>query len=235
VHSLARLSAEEAARPTRACWGFHATLRDADAGRANTALPAHRIANVADFDEGDLSSNRRNELRKARRLVELVQLTDAELLLEQGYGILRSAIERTGFGHAPPRDEYEADVRCSVVPGRRFVLAGLVEGKLAGYADCFAVDGVAYFDEMRVATDALPTNLSKLLQVEFALVCKRSEGIRELMHGVIAPEDESLTKAKERLGFPVDPVPAKVSMIPGAALGIRLLAPSSYYRLTAAA
>ncbi len=112
------------------------------------------------------------------------------------------------------------------------MLAGLIDGRLAGYADCYGVDGVGYFDEMRVATDALDTNLSKALQVEFIHVCGRSPAIHEVVNGLVAPEDENLTRSKERLGIPVDPVPAKVSMLPGAATVIRRLAPSSYYRLS---
>lgn len=235
IHTLARLRAEEATRPAPAAWGFHATLRDDDAAAANTALPAHRIANLDEYDEEALASKRRYELRKARSLVELVVLRDPWLLLEQGYEVMRSSIERTGFGRLPSREEFAADVECSVVPGRRFVLAGLIDGDLAGYAECFAVDGVAYYEEMRVRTEALPTNISKALMVEFALICKRSDQIRELMNGVIAPDDETLTAHKERLGFPVAPVPARVSMLPGARLAIRLLAPSSYYRLTGGA
>jgi hypothetical protein len=232
IHMLARLRADEATRPATACWGFHATLRDDDADHANTALPTHRIANVDDYDEERLSSNRRYELRKARRTAELVELTDPDLLLAEGYDLLHSTIERTGWGRLPSREEYEADVRCSVRPGRRLVLAGLIDGRLAGYADCYGVADVGYFDEMRVATDALDTNLSKALQVEFIHVCRRSSNIREVVNGLVAPEDDNLTRSKERLGIPVDPVPARVSMLPGAATVIRRLAPSSYYRLS---
>jgi hypothetical protein len=232
IHMLARLHANEATRPVAACWGFHATIRDEDAAEANTALPTHRITRLDDWEEDKLSSNRRYELRKARRTAELVELTEPDLLLEQGYELLRQTIERTGWGRLPSREQYERDARTSVRPGRRLVLAGLIEGRLAGYAECYGVDGVGYYDEMRVANDALETNLSKALQVEFILACRRSPGIGEVVNGLVAPEDENLTRSKERLGIPVDPVPARVSMLPGAATVIRRLAPSSYYRLS---
>ena len=232
VHHLARLSADQATRPARTCWGFHASLRDEDASRANSSYPTHRVTNLAEFDESHLSSNRRYQLRKARRLAELVHVSGPRLLLEQGYDVLRSAVERTGHGRVPSREAYTGEVECSLRPGRRFVLAGLVDGRLAGYIEGHAVDGVGYLGELWVATEALRTNVSSALQFEFALVCQRSEGISELVHGVEAKHDEKLTMFKERLGFPVNPVPARISMLPGAGPVIRRLAPSSYYRLT---
>ncbi|MDQ2984981.1 MAG: GNAT family N-acetyltransferase [Actinomycetota bacterium] len=233
VHHLARLTAEQATRPAVACWGFHASLRDEDAAQANTMFPTHRVTNLDEFDESHLSSNRRYQLRKARRLSEVVELTGPRLLLEQGYEVLRSAMERTGHGRMPSREEFAREIEVSVRPGRRFVLAGLVDGKLAGYIEGNAVDGVGYLGELYVATEALGTNVSSALQFEFALICRRSEGITELVHGVEAKHDEKLTMFKERLGFPVNPVPARISMLPGTGALIRRLAPSSYYRLTA--
>jgi hypothetical protein len=232
IHLLARLRADEAERPTAACWGFHATLRDEDAERANAILPTHRVTDLDAFDESHLSSNRRYQLRKARRLVELLHLTGPTLLREQGHEVVRSAVERTGFGDAKSSENYVRDVEISLRPNRRFVLAGVSDGTLAGYVEGYAVGSVAYLEDLLIATEALTTNVSSALQFEFAQAARRAAGIRELVHGIRAPDDEKLTMYKERLGFPVQPVPAKVSMLPGAARIIRWRAPASFYRLT---
>jgi hypothetical protein len=232
VHHLARLSAEQATRPAPLCWGFHTALREEDAFAANSSFPTHRVVDLEAFDESRLSSNRRYQLRKARRLTEIVQLTTPELLLADGYRVRRSATERTGHGRLPSEDEFRRDVDVSLRPGRWLLLAGLVTGALAGYVEGYAVEGVAYLGELYVATEALRTNVSTALQVEFALIARRSPGIGELVHGVEAVDDPDLTRYKERLGFPIAPVPARLSLLPGAGSLLRRVAPSSYHRLT---
>jgi hypothetical protein len=238
VHLLARLRADEVRRPARPCWGIHASLRDEDAAEANAALPVHRVPDLGAFDEANLSSNRRAQLRKARRLCELAQVADPRFLAEHGYEVLRSTFERTGYapaGRLPTRDAYARELEVSLRPGRRFVLGALVEGRLVGYVESYAVDGVAYLEELLVHTDALSTNASTLLQVEFVHLCRRSPGIREVVHGVRAPDDEALTHYKERIGFPVAPVPARLELAPGAEWLIRRRAPVAYYRMTGSA
>jgi hypothetical protein len=232
IHLLARLSAAEATRPTPACWGFHATLRDEDASAANAALPAHRVTDLGSFDESHLSSNRRYQLRKARRLTTIVQLTGPRLLEEQGHAVHASSIERTGFGDVKPRDAYVHDVSVSLRPRRRFVLAGLVDGRLAAYVEGYAAGTVAYLEDLVIATDALTTNVSTALQFEFVYAAQRTPGIDEVVHGIHAPDDPQLTMYKERLGFPVQPVPARMSMLPGATVLMRKRAPDAFYRMT---
>ena len=67
VHLAARFSAQEAKRPSPRALAYRVVLTDADVARANAALPAHILANVADFSSAQLSSNRRYHLRKCRR------------------------------------------------------------------------------------------------------------------------------------------------------------------------
>ena len=230
VHLLARLRDDEATRPARLCWGFHASLRDEDAEHANATLPLHWLSDVSAYEEGALSSNRRYQLRKARRLVEIVEIVDPAPLVEEGYDVLVSALARTGFAKPPSRDEYVAELRRSI-PGRRFVVGGFRDGKLAGYVEGFAVDGVAYLHDVVIATEALSTNVSTALQVEFVHACARSQGVHELVHGTHARDDDALTMYKERIGFPVRHVPARMSMLPGALPVIRWRAPQVAYRL----
>src|SRR4051794_30267478 len=84
VNLFARLSSLEATRPTWRCWGFQACLREDQAHQANAALPVHRLRDFDCVTEDALPSSRRYKLRKARRLVEFVALTRADLLLHEG-------------------------------------------------------------------------------------------------------------------------------------------------------
>ncbi|MGK5110411.1 hypothetical protein [Geodermatophilus sp. CPCC 205506] len=232
VHLLARLTRQQATRPARACWGFQACLVDGDASEANAGIPVHLISDLGAFDEDTLPQSRRYRLRKARKRARFVELTGPALLREQGFEVLRSSQERTGYGSLPSRDGYDAALSAVGRPAQGVVLAGLVDGRLGGYLTGHAVDGTAYLREIVVATEALGTDMSTALTYEFIYACGRSEGIREVVHGLHAREDDGLCRHKELLGIPLQRVPAKVVMLPGAAALIRRRNPHKYYRLT---
>jgi hypothetical protein len=232
MHALARLSAQQATRPTVACWGFQACLAASDAHHANAALPAHLVSDLDSFDERRLPASRRYKLRKARRLVRMVELTGPALLREQGYEVLVSARTRTGYGRVPTRDKYLAALARFGEPARGIVLAGLVDGRLGGYITGHAVDGTAYVDNVLIATEALSTDIGTALTYEFIYACRRSEKIHEMVHGLHAREDEGLCRYKEWVGLPVQRIRSRVAMLPGAGAFIRRRNPDVYYRLT---
>lgn len=233
VNALARLSAEDATWPTVRAWGFHACLTDADAHRANAAFPAHLVSDLAAFDEVRLPSSRRYKLRKARKQVHMVELTGPGLLREQGYDVVVSARTRTRYGHVPTNDEFLASLQHFGEPAFGIVLAGLIHGKLGGYMTGHAVDGIAYVDDVLIASAALSTTeISTGLMYEFIYACRRSGQIHELVHGLHAREDEGLCRYKEWLRLPVRRLPSRVRMVPGAGAFIRRRNAHVYYRLT---
>jgi hypothetical protein len=233
VHLMARLSAREATRPTPACWGFQACLADGDAELANASMPTHLISDLRSFDEDLLPKGRRNNLRRARERAQLVVLTDPLLLRDQGYDVLVSAHERTGYGPLPrTREQYVAGLARFTEPSPYVVLAGLVDGRLAGYLIGYAVDGTAYAADGVVATWALRTNISAGLFYEFVYACRRSGTITEIVDGLHARENEGLSRSKELNGIPVVRVPARLTMVPGAAAVLRRRDPHKYYRMS---
>jgi len=233
VHDMARLSAAEATCPTLACWGFQARLDERDASRANASIPTHLVSDLDAFDEAALPKTRRHALRKARERAQLVELTGPGLLLEQGYEVLRSAHERTGYGRVPASEEhYLAGLADFGDPAAGIVLAGIVDGRLGGYLTGYAVDGTAYALTSVVATWALRSNIGTGLHYEFLLACRRAGGITEVVDGLHAREDEGLCRNKELLGVSLQHLPARLTMVPGAATAIRRRDPHKYYRLS---
>ncbi len=233
VHLMARLSAVEATRPALACWGFQARLTDDDAARANAFMPTHLVSELDSFDESSLPKGRRNTLRRARERAWLVQLTGPALLQEQGYEVLTSAHARTGYGPLPSsREAYLESLRDFGAPGSGVVLAGIVDGRLAGYLTGYAVDGTAYAADGVVATWALRTNISAGLFYEFVYACQRTKTITEIVDGLHARENEGLCRSKELNGIPLARVPARLTMVPGAAAVLRRRDPDKYYRMS---
>jgi len=213
-------------------WGFQACLTEHDEAVANAAVPAYVVSDLGSLDEGSLPGSRRNKLRRARRLAHMVELTGPAILREQGYDVVRSAHERTGYGHLPTREQYVAGLDRMADPAYGLVLAGLVDGRLGGYVTGYAVDGTAYVRDVVIATEALDTHISTGLTYEFIYACRRSPDVAELVHGLHAREDEGLCRYKDWLGLPLRSVPSRVGMLPGASAALRRLRPHKYYRLT---
>lgn len=232
VHLLARLTAQQATRPARSAWGYQACLADDDAPRADAAVPVHLVTDLDAFDEPRLSRSRRRSLRKAREHVRFVELTGPGLLLREGYEVLRSAHARSGAGRLPSRAVYEAQVRRLGDPAHGIVLAGLVEGRLAGYTSGHAVDGTAYARDMVVATWALDSGISTGLTYEFFWACRRNPAVREVVDGLHAREDDGLCRYKELSGIPLRRVPARLWIVPGGAALMRRRDPDKFYRLS---
>lgn len=232
VHLLARLRAEDVQRPAKFCWGYRAALEESDAQRANGSMPVHLLAGVERFDERMMARLRRRDLRKCRGNVELIRLQDPSLIREQGYRVFRSAQDRVRYWPEMTNLQYRQRANLRVQDARRLFVAGLVDGKLGGYMESFAVDGVLYTHELIVATDAMHTGIGTGLYVETIEIAMRAGTVRDVCLGLDTPERPGLTEFKESLGFPVVHVPARSAIPAPISAYIRARRPAAYYRLT---
>jgi len=232
VHLLARIRAAEVRQPARLCWGFRAALSEEDAQLANASLPVHLLSDVQRFDEGLLDRNRRSDLRRFRRQVDVRRLETPTLLLQQGYAVFRSAERRLGYWKPLTDLEYRDRVKRRNEHGRRLLIAALVKGTLCGYLDSYAIDGVLYTDEIFIATDALRTGIGTGLYVEAFLAAARDGTIRAVCNGLHRPEHPNLGRFKEGLGFRVVHVPARAVIPAPIRAYLRARRPATYYRLT---
>jgi hypothetical protein len=232
VHLLARLTPEEATRPTPFSWGYRAALTPETAAAANGMLPIVRIADLARYDFDSLSSNRRNKLRKCQRLVQIVQLTGPALLLEQGYEVVVDALSRTRHKPIPSPEKFVTTVKRYFQGGHWCILAGLIDGRLGGFIDGYVVDGIAYGLNAYYATWALPANISTGLVFEFAQILRRLKCVHTMVAGLYAPEVPQLSKFKDDMGIIVEQIPTRWDMNVLARHFIRWRRPHAYYRLT---
>ena len=99
IHPLARMTPEEATRPTLLCWGYLAALRESAASRANGAIVPYLIGDLKSYGESRLTRRKREALRQCRRETRIVQLTDSALLDRQGYRVYLSYAERLAVKH----------------------------------------------------------------------------------------------------------------------------------------
>ena len=232
VHYLARMSASEAERPAPICWAYRTSLRDGDAWQANASMPLWLLEDLESYDENALVGWACESLAGCRRKVEIVGLRDMALLRQQGYEVYESHARRHGAGEILSRTEYLFRINTSVFDDRRLILAGLVEGRLAGYADSFAVEGHAYLCNTFVASEFLSTNISTGLRFEGAQAYRRSGAVRTVADGFDMPEQKDVMAFKTRLNFKVVPVPARIGMLAPARAILRARRPWAYYRMT---
>lgn len=232
IHLLARLSAEQTKRPTPWCWGYRAALCDQDSATVNGSVAVHLLSEVKDYDIKTLFRKRRTHLRKCFKLVNIVQLTGPEILQKQGYEVLQSALQRTQHISPPSIEDYRAGLRAYTTNKHRLVLAGLIDDRLGGYLDGWAIDGTAYINNVYIATKALPTSIGTGLIFEFVQACRRSGTIHEVVYGQHSREDPALCQFKEAMRFPVKQIPAQAKIAPIIREYIRWRRPHAYYRLT---
>ena len=232
IHLLARLRAAEIGRPARSCWGYRAALTDEDAHLANGSIPVHLLPDVARFTEGGLNRNRRRDLRTCRQEVELIRLGDPSLLFEQGHDVYMSAVRRVAYWPPLTETEYRRRIRWRSGDRRRLIVAGLIDGRLVGYLESYAVDGVLYTHGLFVATEALPFGIGTGLYVETIKIAARDGRVLQVCVGLHTPEKPDLCAFKAGLGFRVAHVPARTAIPAPIGAYIRARRPAVYYRLT---
>jgi hypothetical protein len=232
IHLLARLSADQATKPTQLCWGFRAALGETDIAVANGSIPVHLLSDLDSYDMQNFSSNRRHNLRRCQKRVKIVELTSTEILEQQGFEVVLSAAKRTQYLEAPSKQEYLNSLPNYIDPKHRLVLAGMIGNQLGGYISGYAVDGTAYFENLYVATEVLTTNINSGLVYEFIQICRRSGNIREVVNGLHSREDQALCTYKDGIGFPVKHIPAQVFLNSIIGSYIQWRHPHVYYRLT---
>ena len=230
IHYMARLSKREATRPSPLCWGFRTTLRDEDAPSANGALPVHLLSDLENFDLSRIKQSRRTKIRKCWKSVELVDVVTPDMLTDQAYEVVCSDHARHGWGDLPTREAYQAKID-RFFKWKLVTLAGFVDGKLGGFVVGLGVGTTAYIEDIQVHSDALNTGIASGLLYEMIQVCRRSPGIKEVVHALHAREKESLCYFKEHMGFKITPIPSRVWLAPFTRGIIRKVRPHVHYRL----
>ena len=230
VSQQKRLEYKSACRPHKLCWGFSATLKDST--YANGSQPTYLLNDLQNYTLDSLGHKRRQKIRRGLNHIEIVEVCSPELLIEDGYRVVCSYSERTRSMKLPSYKQYLNELKNWFNPRRGQILAGLIEGQLAGFIMNYAVDGTAYGSKCFVATEALSSNISSVLQFEWLQICRRTEGINEAILGTEMPELPSLCRYKKEMNYPLVNIPTRYWISGLASPFVRRLRPHTCYRLT---
>ena len=211
VHWLARVPKEQINRPSHYCWGYRSCLHKEEAAYANGSLPIHLLDenDLTHYEEANLPAKRRSQLRKSRKVVQVVRIVEPEPYLEQGYDVLKSAVNRTHHGSIPAFDRYCENMQRQFAEDKSILLAALVDGQMRGYVVLSAVDDVAYIDTVLLATEFLSTDMGTALAFESVQVARRCPQIKHVVYGLHSVEDSRLGVFKEGMGFKIHLWPLK--------------------------
>ncbi len=232
IHQLGRHAFDDVTRPTSLCWGYRSALVEEDASRANGALPVHLQTRMDRLTEESFEESRRRDLRKCRKQVEIVRRPDPGVLVDGGWQVYRSAKERVPVGRVQSEHEYREDIELRAQDPRRIIVAGLIDGRVAGYMESYAVDGVFYGRDLYVATEATKTGIATGLYLETFRIAAAIPGIHSLCLGPVHTERPGLGRFKKMLGIPEVNVPARVVIPAPIRLFMRRSQPATYYRIT---
>jgi len=234
VHWLARLSADELGRPHSLCLGYASTVRPEDESAAAGRMPLHLLEgdDLKTYDTSTLPAKRRNQLRKAWKMVEVVQMIDPSAHLRRLYEVTCSAIKRFRGSRLPDFERLANGLQRRVCEDGDLLVGGFVDGTLAGYFLVGCVDGVAYIDQVMLDTDYLASDIGTGLTFETVMVLKRHGAIQEVVYGRHTPERPRLSAFKEGMGFRVVSYPLKYWLSPFLRRYLSWRAPEKLYRIT---
>lgn len=234
VHWLARLPAAAAGRPHLLCLGFACTLCAGDENVATGCMPLHVLggADLEAYDVARLPAKRRNQLRKAWKMVQIVEMHDPTPHLRRLHEVTCSAVKRFRGSGLPEFERFAAGLTRRRRVDRDLLVAGFVEGTLAGYFLVSCVEDVAYIDQVMLDTRYLSSDIGTGLTYETVMVLKRHGGVGFVVYGRHTPEQPELCRFKEGMGFKVVNWPVKWWLAAPLRRYLAWRAPAKLYRLT---
>ena len=234
VHWLARLPAAAAGRPHPFCLGYACTVCMEDESIATGHMPLHVLggADLAAYDVARLPAKRRNQLRKAWRMVQIVEMRDPAPYLRRLHEVTCSAVERFRGSGLPKFEKFAAGLTRRRCEDRDLLIAGFIERTLAGYFLVSCVEDVAYIDQVMLDTKYLSSDIGTGLTYETVMVLKRHGGLRFVVYGRHTPEQPELCRFKEGMGFKVVSWPVKWWLVAPLRRYLAWRAPAKLYRIT---
>lgn len=232
LHWLDQVPSSFLCRPRPSCWGLHALVSPSEVSVANASTPLHVIQNLPAFTDADIAPTKRRVLRRAREQIRLIQIRNPETLRRQGWSVFQSSAQRLGLHEGITYERWTETVDWLVRESGRLITGALLDGRLVAYTESFMIGDVAYLDEMFVATDALPSNVSALLTFELSQTYRRTGAVRTFCNSPPLPERPGLSYFKSQMGFALIGHPAYFWALAPARYYLRTRRPLAYYRLT---
>ena len=234
LYLLQRLHASQIHFMSAKNWGIRAAVSMQDEHQATGTLTYYTLENFKQIEFVRFSKNRRKNIRKCFREVEIKEIRDEKILFEQGYDIVKSSLERTRHRkHIPEKKEYQKGCASYINPGdnSRMVLGGFRDHQLLGFLELYAVRDTINLVNLLVSTEALKYCVSPGLYFTAYLLGKQTDSIKQFFAGLSNPLDKELCVFKESMGQTLKSIPIICKMAFPTGLLMRVASPYYYHRL----
>ena len=233
IHFLQKLDPEQVKHPSLLSWGVRGAVDDKDRMKANGSSSYYTLENFKTFDFSMFSQKRRENIRKCFNRVEIREIKDENILLEQGYDVVKSSMERTRYKRLISKESYlkKCNVYVNKGDNSHLVLGAFQDNKLLAYGEMYAVENTAYMMNMLIATEALKYGVSAGLFYTQYVLAQHSKNITELYAGGYTPDDSSLDTFKNSMCLTVKRVPFFSRVIKPASLLLHMFYISEYIQL----
>ena len=159
-------------------------------------FPVHLVSDPATYGTKSLERRKLEELKKCLRNIRFVHVTDPAVLRSAGWKAITSTASRAPIGTPKTEAEYWKWAEGATSNKHTAIIAGLLDGELAGYMTAYAVEDTGYLDELVVPTQYLSTGISTGLYFQTMQVFQRLGGIKQVSAHYHIPEDEGLAAYK---------------------------------------
>lgn len=233
IHFLQKLDPEQVQYPSLLSWGVRGAMDEKDRMKANGSSSIYTLENLKTFDFSMFSQKRRENIRRCFKRVEIREIKDENILLEQGYDVVKSSMERTKYKKLISKESYLKTCNIYVNKGdnSHLVLGAFIDNKLLAYSEMYAVENTAYMMNMMIATEALKYGVSAGLFYTQFVLAQHSKDITQLYAGGYTPDDSSLDVFKHSMRLVVKKVPFFSRVLKPAGLLLHLFYLSEYIQL----
>ncbi len=233
IHILQELHQNQIHSPKMMAWGVRGALKKSEQFLANGAIEYYTLPNLNSFDFSMFSQKRRENIRKCFRRVEIKEIKDENILLEQGYDVVRSSLERTHHASIPTKEKYLANGTAYVNRGdnSHMVLGAFEDNKLLAFLELSAVEDTVYLVTMMIASEALKHGVSSGLFYTSFELSKYAPGVRRMFAGGRTSGHETLDVFKQSMGMSIVKEPFWSNILSSARFVLKHKYPQKYNRL----
>lgn len=205
--------------PLRALVGYSHVVPSAREANAAWCFMERRWDNDRAFDLAEITSKKRNQVRKGFRLCQVRPIDCLDGLWQDMQRVNISHRKRTGVGKPASyyTDRYAKwrsyISRLHALQARQW-FGAFVEGRLASYFYGYAVGQTYIIDAAKTDSDFLWANPNDALLFTMLEHAHNKEGCNLVVYGGHSPGDDSLTAFKMKYGFEITQYPAYFCLRP---------------------
>lgn len=221
LHRFVPLTRDEARFPLRSALAYRCLAAEP----VPTTFPYVVVRDIPNYDERRMTKDHARHVRRALERFEFVWLDSPDLLLEQGWQVASAAAAESGMVIARHEGEYRKQT-IAMFDAPPIVIAGLSEGRLAGYVTTYATGAEAVFEKIYIAPEFRKEGVGRGLYWNVLAGWAQTPGVQNVWTGGTLPQ-RGVDRFKVSMGAVLEEVPVHAGMRAPLAMALRRLRPTA--------